>query len=474
MGRHRRGTLVALRWPPRPHAATTEEPEADEIRLVALGSIAPASVRWLGRGYVPLGAVTLLVGDGGLGKSTLALELAARLTRGQVAGDLYGTPAAVAVATAEDAVAEVVRPRAEAAGADLDLVHVVTVERDGTPAGLLVPDDAGALRAVLREHRVRLLVIDPLVAFFPETVNAHRDQDVRRALVPLVQLAEADDLAVVAVVHLNKGESARIATRINASVGFHNAARSVLLVGPDPADREGATRVLVHAKCNLGEKQSSFRFRIEPRAVVAGDQTIKTSGIVWCGKAVGVSSAEVLSTPEPERDSAIAEAVAWLREELARGPVESTTLLKQAEKELGISERTLQRARVRLGAVTKKESFSGGWVWSLPDQGDTETDPTPINVSLSPWSPWSPSSPPITPRRLLSSVEDRGGVGTRARAREEGVHNEVDGDQRSTSDPFGPTPPPRCGVCGGRDYHRAGDGWTCSTCHPPVERGEEG
>jgi AAA domain len=70
--------------PAPPHAAMAEEPESDEVRLVSLGSIAPASVRWLWQGRIPLGAVTLLVGDGGLGKSTLALELAARLTHGQL------------------------------------------------------------------------------------------------------------------------------------------------------------------------------------------------------------------------------------------------------------------------------------------------------------------------------------------------------------------------------------------------------
>src|SRR5262249_31739531 len=145
-------------------------------------------------------------------------------------------------------------------------------------------------------------------------------------------------------------------------------------------------------------------------------------------------------------------------------------LFKQAEK-LGIGERTLQRARIRLGAVTRKESFTGAWVWSLPDEGDTEGDPGPSLSPLSPSSSLSPSSPSqddnTPPRRQLSSEDAKEKVGARARAREGAL---CDG----AGSPFGPTPPARCGVCGGLDYHRAGAGWTCSTCHPPVQRGEEG
>jgi AAA domain len=389
---------------------------ADGVRLVSLASITPASVRWAWEGRIPLGTVTLLVGDGGLGKSTMLLDVAARLSRGQLPGDLHGTPASVAVATAEDAVAEVVRPRAEAAGADLDRLHVVTVRRDGRLAGLVVPDDVEALRVSVRRHGVRLLIVDPLVAFLPETVNAHRDQHVRRALVPLVQLAEAEGIAVVAVVHLNKTDSTKVVTRICASVGFHNAARSVLLVGADPDDREGSTRVLVHAKCNLEPLAPSLRFRLEGRTVVAGDLEIQTSGVAWCGEAAGVSSDDVLRTAEPEKESATAEAMAWLREELAAGPVEQKTLVTRAKEALSISERTLQRARHRIGATTRKSDFSGVWVWALPET----SDPKPPHPSpMSPLSPSSTSSLPqddsTPPRRHSSSEDDKGGMGTRAR-----------------------------------------------------------
>jgi hypothetical protein len=383
--------------------------EADHVVLVPLDTVAPASVRWAWDGRIPLGAVSLLVGDGGLGKSTMLLDLAARLSRGQLAGALYGTPVQVAVATAEDAVAEVVRPRAQVAGADLARVQVLAVRRSGTPDGLIVPADLAALQAAIRAAQVRFICIDPLVAHLPETVNAHRDQDVRRALAPLVRVAEQEDIAVVAVVHLNKSESTKVVTRICASVGFHNAARSVLLVGPDPADRVGPTRVLVHAKCNLAPLAPALRFRIEGRELVTDGATITTSAIAWCGEATGVSSAEVLGTPDAEKESTLAEAVAWLRDALAVGPVEAGTLFELANA-VGIAERTLQRARPRIGATTRKETFSGSWVWALAEGATQDATPSPM-------APLAPSEPVNSPRRHRSSEDDKS-ANTHARARE--------------------------------------------------------
>jgi hypothetical protein len=376
--------------PPAGHG--NARPAADAVSLVPLATVRPASVRWVWEGRLPLGAVSLLVGDGGLGKSTLLLDVAARLSRGQLAGALSGTPVPVAIATAEDAIAEVVRPRAEVAGADLALVHVIAVRRGGTPDGLLLPADIGALQTAIHAARVRLLYVDPLVAHLPETVNAHRDQDVRRALAPLVRLAEHEDVAVVAVVHLNKSDSTQVITRICASVGFHNAARSVLLVGADPEDREGPTRVCMHAKCNLGPLAPALRFRLETRELVVGEQVITTSGIAWCGTAAGISSADLLGRPDAEKESALADAVAWLREALADGLVEAGTLLDRA-KAVGIAERTLRRARRRLGATTRKETFSGQWVWALADEAGQDARDTARAEGANVAPPMAPLAP---------------------------------------------------------------------------------
>src|SRR5207249_11464451 len=133
--------------------------------------------------------------------------------------------------------------------------------------------------------------------------NSHRDQDVRRALAPLARLAEETAAAVIAIVHLNKSEVPHVLGRVCGSVGFVAAARSVLLLGPDPDDPQGPTRVLAHAKSNLSPLAPALRLRIEERHL--DDLPIRTSVLVWCGEAAGVSAGDLLGCESKERRGAV-------------------------------------------------------------------------------------------------------------------------------------------------------------------------
>ena len=367
--------LVAAARATRPE--TEEAPSMDDssapgarVILVAASSIRPERVRWGWGGRVALGTVNLLVGDPGLGKSTLTVDLAARLSRGQLEGDLFGEPVTIALATAEDAVAHVVVPRLMAAGADRDRVKIIEVERDGLTGGLLVPQDLGALRDCVMADGVRCVVIDPLVAHLPGDVNSHRDQDVRRALAPLARLAEDADAAVVVVVHLNKSTLAHVLARVAGSVGFVAAARSVLLLGPDPEDPEGPTRILAHAKCNLGPLAPALRLRVEGREVVRDDDgtTIPISGIAWCGEAPGVTAQDLVTPESAEDHDATDHAIEILEDLLAGGPVKSKEIQK-ALRGVGIGRRAGDAAKRRLGLKKRKVGFTGShWGWGLPEQ----------------------------------------------------------------------------------------------------------
>lgn len=177
-------------------------------------------VGWLIPGRVPRSAVTLLVGDPGLGKSLWTCA---------VAGDISRTGGAVLLATAEDSIAATVRPRLEAVEADLDRVHVVTLKRDGIEEGLSLPDDVGELSRLVSETSAQLVVIDPLMAHLPDNVNSWRDQSIRTALAPLHHLAEAHGCAVIVVAHLNKASGTDALYRVGGSIGISGAARSALL-----------------------------------------------------------------------------------------------------------------------------------------------------------------------------------------------------------------------------------------------------
>ena len=196
-------------------------------------------------------------------------------------------------------------------------------------------------------------------------------------LAPLAHLAEDADAAVIGVMHLNKSQTSDVLNKVGGSVGFGAAARSVLFFAPDPDEPEGYERILAHAKSNVGPLAPALRFRVEGREI-GGEvgEPIKTSGVVWCGEAEGVSAADLVreaGTTEDRKaktakEQAVGEAKDVIRQLLTNGPRDSESM--QAElKRLSIKERDWRRAKADLGVRSEKASFAGGWVWVLPEGG---------------------------------------------------------------------------------------------------------
>ena len=345
--------------------SATKSQQAEGLRLTALADIEMRPARFTWEPRIPLGALTLIAGIPGQGKSTLATEIAARITRGQLQGDLFGRPCDVVVASAEDAPSFVLAPRFTAAGADLARAHLVSVHRDDTDLGISIPDDLEALREQMRCTGARLLIIDPLLAHIPARIDGYKDQHVRIALAPLARLAEDLDAAVVGVMHLNKREAADLFSRIGGSGGFLAAARSALLVAPDPED--DTVRVVAHGKANLSPLSGSLKFRLEQRAVPASDPDdgpIHVSGVTWLGE----TDLDVHSLLGAARKTARGDAMAWLVQLLSSGamPVE---WIKNAAIEAGHAWTTIERAKKDLGVTSARVGGLGGegrWEWGLP------------------------------------------------------------------------------------------------------------
>lgn len=330
--------------------------------LVSLASVEARPIAWLWPGRIPLGKLTVLDGDPGLGKSSVTLDLAARVTTGRPMpdGSYCGASGAVLLLTYEDDLADTVRPRFDAAGGDAECVFGFTIS---TPDGERMPElprDLDALESAIRQRGAVLVVVDPLMAALAGEVNAHRDQDVRRALSPLSKVAERTGAAVLVVRHLNKGGAAgsNPLYRGGGSIGIIGAARSGLLVARDPRDVE--RRVLAVTKANLAAPAPALVFRT------------LTSGfglaIEWLG--IAECSTDELLAPAGDRGerTAIGEARAFLLGALRNGPQPSKTVTCEA-KEAGICDRTLDRARRALSIASRKQGFGKGapWVWELPD-----------------------------------------------------------------------------------------------------------
>lgn len=341
--------------------------------VVRLDTVAPSTVKWLWNQRIALGKLTLIAGDPGLGKSYLTLDLASRVSTGRaMPGDVWENgspmerfPGTAILLSAEDDPADTIRPRLEAAGADLRRVAMVTGVRTGdTVNSFNLRDHLKFLRGMCKaDEAVRLIVIDPISAYLGDE-EGHSNTKVRNLLSPLAKLAQDYNVAVVAVTHLNKsgsGGGAQSAIyRAMGSLAFTAAARTVHLVSRDPDDPE--RRLLVPIKNNLGQDRSGYGFTIGLTG--AGD-----SAVCWEDAPTHETADALLARlSRPSSNAASSpktdEAVAWLRDRLESGPV-STQELEALASQAGISQRTLKRARSALGVAVAKRGDR--WVCSLPD-----------------------------------------------------------------------------------------------------------
>jgi hypothetical protein len=327
------------------------------LRTLRLDEVTPRPVEWLWPLWLPKPKVTVLDGDPGLGKSTLVLDLVARLTTSGVMPDgTQGMTGGAVILTAEDAYDDTVRPRLEAAGADLSRVLGITDVLDGDgPRPVELPGDLPLLRDAVARVQARLLVIDPLMAFL--RADSSRYGEVQRALYQFKLVMEELGVAVLAQRHLNKSVVQKALYRGLESIAFVACARNALLVAPDPSSPE-RHRLLISNKPNLGPRPKALRFALEPVGHVCR--------VGWCGTSA-VSADEALGPVKPEEQSAKEEAVALLAALLRDGPRPAREI-HQLAKELEISATTLHRARIELGVRIVQGHRNGhfdGSVWQL-------------------------------------------------------------------------------------------------------------
>jgi len=345
-----------------PDAATRNEWTP---KITYLSDVQPERVRHLWRGYIPLGKLTVVDGDPGLGKTTVLLDIGARLTThtpmpdGTVS-DLDG-PAGVVILTAEDGLADTIRPRLDAAGADVSRVVALECLVNGDEERSLSLTDLTAIEAAVRAVDAKLVIIDPLMAFLSSETNSYRDQDMRRILAPLARLAERLECAIVVIRHLSKGGGANAVYRGGGSIGIIGAARCGLLVASDPDDATGARRIIAVTKSNLAAMPSALAYTLQP--AVNG-----TASVAWEG-ATAHTAKQLLALPEEEGErGARDEAADILRQSLAMGPRPAKEITDVAAK-AGISAKTLRTAREKLGVRARREggmADEGHWVWELP------------------------------------------------------------------------------------------------------------
>lgn len=325
-------------------APVSDDDTTERARVIDLSTVVPEEVRWLCPGCIPLGKVSLLAGDPGLGKSMIALDIAAAVSQGRTwrhGGE--GICGDVAILSAEDGPADTILPRLLAAGADPRRIALIDgIDGPRGDRDLDLDRDLQHLRTVVAHlNACRLVIIDPVTAYWGQA-DAWREADVRRVLRALGRLAAEAGVAVLCVAHLNKRIGLNAVGRIGGSIGLPAAARVVQVVIRDPDDPE--RRLLLPAKNNLGPDQTGLAYRIAD-----GEGT---ASLRWERDPVTSRLDDILArSSQPEAGGeARREAGNFIREALKDGPIPSNQL-RDGVLSAGFSEATYRRARKELGVI---------------------------------------------------------------------------------------------------------------------------
>lgn len=334
-----------------------------------MSDVEPEEVEWLAVPRIPLGKFTIIEGDPGTFKSHITLSLAAAVSTGGLAhstmpGWQPSEPANVLVLTAEDGLGDTVRPRLDMLGADTERVHVMT---PSTSVDFLLDEQGfSQLREAIETYEPRLVIIDPLVAYFGGDIDMHRANEVRQVTKRLAALAEEFSCAIVGVRHLAKSATTKGQYRGMGSIDLTAAARSVLLAGNAPQTDQYA---LVVIKSSLAAKAPALTYEHDGDSFTWGEECALTAGDLFASDTVS------------DAWSKLDQAAEWLKQTLRQqGPLAEMIVTAQAEN-AGFSKSTTKRAKPKAGVVAEPVRVAGKagiayWLWRLEDQGQPATEPS--------------------------------------------------------------------------------------------------
>ena len=363
-----------------------KEPSASppgEIRAFAelrrFSDIRPKMLRWLWLRRIPLGKLTLIAGDPGLGKSLITIDIAARVSKGSRFPDgAPCEPGDVIILSAEDDAEDTIRPRLDAAGAEVSRIHlleavrVVTTDGKSTESTFNLERDIPALEdALIRTPGARLVTVDPVSAYVGST-DSNANAEVRGLLKPLVALATKYGVAVILITHLRKSGGAAI-YRAMGSLAFAAAARAHWGVVADLDNK--ARRLFLQVKQNLAPDTDGLAYGIGASEGIPR--------VVWESEPVTVNADVAMGGFEsPEEHSERREAEEWLKGILADGALPATEVRSRSRSEVASSWRTIRRAADSIGVVKEKTGGRGTrWEWSLPKDAHSKVS-TPICSEL--------------------------------------------------------------------------------------------
>lgn len=347
--------------------------------LVLASTIEPKEINWLWYPYVPAGSASMLFGPGGTGKSHIAVDIAARISRGELLPNQnVALPAQnVLMMSAEDEFDRVLVPRLIKSGADLTKIAFpakpFTLDRDGLKM----------VEQYMTSFAAGIVFIDPIVAYIGGKVDINRANETREFTGGLHQMAMRTGSAIIVVHHSRKGSDGMDYEKMMGSADFNNAVRSVLYTTQAP----NGDRIMRHVKANYAPLGPTIGYDFGEK------------GFVWTGVYHEDGVKAKMGAPNVKRN----ETAEWVKDFLAKGPRRAVDVEREAGKK-GFTHRTLVRAKAGV-AESYLISVDGKmqWYWRLLETGDDKAD-VPVMDGK-----WGPERQDRTEREVVARTNERTG-----------------------------------------------------------------
>ena len=343
---------------------STQPAEVEALPFVVLSTVKKKDIHWLWKPYIPRGAVTTIIGDGGYGKSFMTCSIAADLSAGRaLPGQPAQPPRKVLMISAEDGIGEVMLPRLEMLNAKME--NIAAYDEGFT----LNPKMAQRILLAVEQYDAAVVFLDPMVVYMGGEIDSHKANEVRSIMTMLTSIAKHKDIAIVAVHHVNKG-NAKGQHKSLGSVDFVNSVRSTLLVDCSKTQ----TYFMSHVKHNWSAQGHTLAY------------SFTNDAFHWLGTyspTLGEEPHDISLSHTPR-----GKAAAFLKNILKDGPVSMVEVVKMA-KDMGFSERTLRTAKRGICHSVRRKDLT--WAWALDAEDHPEAFGTDAGTLMAGLAAQAPS-----------------------------------------------------------------------------------